>query len=153
MQKLPRLLVVLLTGWLIGCGPKIPPPAAPPPLPQPHEFPVVPFSGIPIAPQVAVAPDHVAGLIATVEGKFAAGRAEWDRGRLAAAREHFDSAVEFMLNLPGGARSEPRLQAEFDHLLDRISALELLALRDGDGLTESKSVPAAIDELLTEGMF
>ena len=153
MQKLPRLLVVLLSGWLIGCGPKVPPPAAPPPPPQPHEFPVAPFSGISIAPEIAIVPDHVAGLIATVEAEFSAGRAEWDRGRLAAAREHFDRAVEFMLGLPGGARSEPRLQAEFDHLLDRISALELLALREGDGTTESKSVPAAIDELLMEGMF
>jgi membrane-bound lytic murein transglycosylase D len=98
-------------------------------------------------------PDRVAGIIAKVEEEFRAGRAEWERGRFAAAREHFDAAVSFMLNLPEGARGEPRLRNEYEQVLDRISALELLALHEGDGLAESKSVPAAIDDLLNEGMF
>ena len=55
---------------------------------------------------------------------------EWERGRFGAAREHFDAVIEFMLALPEGARGEPRLEAHFEQLLDRISALELLGLRE-----------------------
>ena len=45
------------------------------------------------------------------------------------------------------------MAAAFDQMLDRISALELIALREGDGLTEAKSEPAAIDELLSAAVF
>jgi membrane-bound lytic murein transglycosylase D len=38
-------------------------------------------------------------------------------------------------------------------MLDRISALELVALRDGDGLAEVQSEPAAFDELLKAALF
>jgi hypothetical protein len=37
------------------------------------------------------------------------------------------------------------LQAAFDGLVERITALDVLALRDADGITEAKSAPAAID--------
>lgn len=97
--------------------------------------------------------DPVAELIARVEREFEAGRDEWRRDRLVAARERFDRAVDLFLAVQDGARSEPRLQAAFEHLLDRISALDVLALREGDGFTESRSVPAAIDELLNAATF
>jgi membrane-bound lytic murein transglycosylase D len=70
-----------------------------------------------------------------------------------AAREHFDRAIDYLLALPEGARSNPSAAAAFERLLDRISALELLALREGDGLTETKTEPAAIDELLSAAIF
>ena len=95
----------------------------------------------------------MAELIAKVEQEFAAGREEWDRDRLVAARERFDKAVDMLLAVPNGARSEPRLKAELEHLLDRISALDVMALREGDGFTESRSEPAAIDELLSAATF
>ena len=69
-------------------------------------------------------------------------------GRLVAAREHFDARRRHAAELPDGARANPRLPGAFDRLLDRISALDVLALRDGDGFTEARSEPAAIDELL-----
>ncbi len=58
-----------------------------------------------------------------------------------------------MLALPDGARANPRLAAQFEQLLDRVSALDVQALREGDGFTETRSEPAAIDELLNEAMF
>ncbi len=58
-----------------------------------------------------------------------------------------------MLALPDGARANPRLAAQFERLLDRVSALDVQALREGDGFTETRSEPAAIDELLNEAMF
>jgi len=153
MKYTARLLVVSLSGWLIGCGARVPPPVLPPSSHIPQPLPVEPFKGLPVTSEVAIVPDRIAGIIAKVEQRFQEGRAEWERGRFAAAREHFDGAVEIMLNLPEGARGEPRLQRAFEQLLDRISALELLSFRDADGLAESRSEPAAIDELLSAGMF
>ncbi|HYN08597.1 MAG TPA: LysM peptidoglycan-binding domain-containing protein [Vicinamibacterales bacterium] len=106
-----------------------------------------------MAPEVKLVADPIAELIARVEKEFAAGREEWDRDRLVAAREHFDRAVDLLLSVKGGARTEPRLNAELEHLLDRISALDVMSLREGDGFTESKSEPAAIDELLNAATF
>ena len=48
----------------------------------------------------------------------------------------------------GGPRSDPRLRAHFDRLVERISAVEILALAEGDGFAEQRSEPAAIDALL-----
>jgi membrane-bound lytic murein transglycosylase D len=106
-----------------------------------------------VGPEVKLVADPIAELIARVEQEYAAGREEWQRDRLVAARERFDRAVDMLLSVREGARSEPRLNAELEHLLDRISALDVMALREGDGFTESKSEPAAIDELLNAATF
>ncbi|HEY7475122.1 MAG TPA: LysM peptidoglycan-binding domain-containing protein [Vicinamibacterales bacterium] len=149
MSFATRLLVVTSAGLLVGCGARgrvVPPPPAPPAVA------VAPFTG-PVAPEVPLVADPIAEFIARVEKEFAAGREEWDRDRLVAAREHFDRAVDLLLSVKGGARTDPRLNAELEHLLDRISALDVMSLREGDGFTESKSEPAAIDELLNAATF
>jgi membrane-bound lytic murein transglycosylase D len=84
---------------------------------------------------------------------MADGEKALQEGRMVAARQHFDAAIDQLLAVPSGARSDTVLAAAFDQMLDRISALELLALREGDGLTEAKSEPAAIDELLSAAVF
>ena len=56
-------------------------------------------------------------------------------GRLVAAREHFDAAVDHIArSCPKAPAAKPGCRAAFERLLDRISALELLALREADGL-------------------
>jgi membrane-bound lytic murein transglycosylase D len=144
-----RLLVVLIAGLVVGCSSRKPATvssASPPPLPV---APVVETSGA----EVALTPDPVAAIIVKVENAFAAGERELAAGRLVAARQQFDAAVDAMLALPDGARANPRLAAQFEQLLDRVSALDVQALREGDGFTETRSEPAAIDELLNEAMF
>jgi peptidoglycan lytic transglycosylase D len=142
-----RLLLVSLTGALVGCGVPLHPATRPdPPLPA------APFHG-PAGSPVALIPDRIAALIASAEQEFAAGQSEMQASHLVTAREHFDHAVDLLLQAPGGARSTPRLSAEFDRLLDRISALDVLALREGDGFTEAPSTPAAIDDLLSTAVF
>jgi membrane-bound lytic murein transglycosylase D len=142
-----RLIVVCLSGWLVGCGAH-----AKPVLPPAASLPVTPLDRA-NAPEVALAPDPVADLISKAEAEFAAGQKDLDAGRRVSARGHFDAAVDLLMSSPTGARQEPRLSAELDRLLDQISALDILALRESDGVTEAQSEPAAIDELLGATMF
>jgi membrane-bound lytic murein transglycosylase D len=96
-----------------------------------------------------VVEDRIALAIKRADSEFETGRTEFDRGRLVAAKEHFDAAIDLLLRLPEGARADARSQAAFERLHDRISAFDLLAMREADGVVESKTEPAAIDELLT----
>lgn len=144
---LGRLIPLGVTCLLVGCGahvrPVIEPVTAPP-------LTVARFQGID-APRVALTNDTTASAIAKAESAFAAGEAELKLGHRSAAREQFDAAIDALLIVPGGARSDPRLQAEFEKLLDRIGAHESLVLLAGDGFAEVRSEPAAIDDLLAFG--
>lgn len=93
--------------------------------------------------------DPVTQAIAAAEGAFDAGRAASQQGHLKDARLAFDLALDTLLLMPGGARSDARLSAAVDSLTDRISALELATLSSGDGFTEIATEPATIDALLS----
>ena len=69
-------------------------------------------------------------------------------GHLEAARLEFNRALELVMQWSGGPRADARLRAHFDRLVERISAVEILALAEGDGFAEQRSEPAAIDALL-----
>lgn len=141
-----HVAVLLLSSTLAACsvvsGTS---PAAP-------ALPVGPLAPEAVAP-VVVTPDRVSEVIADAEAAFESGRRELEQEHLVAAREHFDRAVDLLLAEPEGARADPRMRAAFEQLLDRISALEVIALREGDGFAEAESAPAAIDELLAAAMF
>ena len=143
---LRRLFVLGTTGLLVGCGVHLRPDAPPAPAP----LPVRAFHGLD-ASRVQLTLDPTLTAIASAESEFAKGEAELRVGHQTAARERFDAAIDTLLAVPGGARSDPRLQAEFDTLLDRIGAHESLELRAGDGFAEAGSEPAAIDDLLAYG--
>ena len=102
------------------------------------------------APQPTPAPprDRVADLIAESTRSFEAAQRELQDGHLDAAKAQFNRSLEVLLEWPDGARSEPRLRAHFDRLIERISALEVAALAQGDGFSERRNEPASIDELL-----
>jgi len=102
---------------------------------------------IPAAPKVQAA-DPVAERLKAVDKEFASGQSELALGHLVGAREAFDRAVDLLLAAPGGARTEPRFESAYQRLLDQIAALEATALREGDGFTEVRSEPAALDALL-----
>ena len=149
MPFLSRLLVVSTAGLLVGCGARTAPVA--PSAPVNHQ-PVTPFLGT-APPSLAIAPDDIDRLIAQVEREYELGYAEWQADRRVKAREHFDLAVDLLLGAPEGARADSRLRAEFEFLLDRVSALDVIALRAADEVAEAKTEPAAIDELLGAAMF
>lgn len=93
--------------------------------------------------------DPVLVLIVASDTLFRDGQDELARGHVEGARLAFNAALDILMDSPWGGRGEPRLRDHFDRLVDRISALELRALADGDGFTEQQqSEPASIDELL-----
>jgi membrane-bound lytic murein transglycosylase D len=140
-----------LVGVLTACAPRVPPVVAPPPPPI-ASLPVEPLVNA-LGTGVELRPDPAWAVIALAEAEFRSGERELAGGRVVAARERFDAAVDRLTALPAGARSDVAIAAAFDLLLDRISALEIQALRDGDGLTEVKTEPAALDELLEATTF
>jgi membrane-bound lytic murein transglycosylase D len=148
-----RLLVLSCVGLLAGCAAQVAPAvvAPPPPPPPPAAMPV---AAQPAASIAAPATESGASLIISrAEHEFDLGRESFDRGRLVAARAHFDTALDLLLELPDGARSSVALQSSFDSLVERISALDIRALREADGIAEARSEPAAIDDLLGAALF
>ncbi len=119
-----------------GCGPSQPakssagtqpqatapalPTLAPPPPPQPD-------------PQQALREQNVQQLINEVEKAYANGEAAYRKGHLPEAKAEFDRAVDLMLTTGLDVKAEPKLQDEFDHILDQVNSLEMEALKVGNG--------------------
>ncbi len=134
------LLFSLVLPLCAACGAHRPPVVASAVAPAP------PIAALESVPRPV---DPAQGVIAAAERAFEAGRAAAEDGHLRDARAAFDLALETLMEVPGGARSDHRLSAALDGLIDRISALELAALARGDGFTETASEPATIDTLLS----
>jgi membrane-bound lytic murein transglycosylase D len=145
MSSLSRLTVLAALGLCVGCGAHVAP--AEPPSPA-APLPVQTAGPSVHAAEVALPPNPTAQVVAQADHEFALGQQELSVGHLVAAREAFDRAIDSLLMVPDGARSDSAISAELDRLLDRISALEAQALHEGDGFTEARSTPAVIDELL-----
>lgn len=118
-----------------------------------------PIRSLPVPPPAPAPPvtvpqtDPIDRLIAESQGLFERGQQELRLGHLAQAKMLFDQALDGLLGLPEGARSNPRLREHFDRLVDRISAYEIRALAEGDGFAERPTVPASLDELLDLSTF
>ena len=102
----------------------------------------------PPVPIPASQADPIGDVIALSQRLFERGQQEVELGHLAQAKLLFDQALDSLLELPEGARSNARLKEHFDRLVDRISAYEIRALAEGDGFAERPTVPASLDELL-----
>ena len=142
---LPSMAVIGL-ALSAGCGsnnPKLQTPKTPPPPPAP----VAPVTPVP-APV-----DPITALINTSQQHFDTGERELKVGHLDRARSEFDRALDVLLESPYGARTDARLRAHFDRLVDRINAQEMTSLAQGDGFSEQKEEPASIDELLKIATF
>jgi membrane-bound lytic murein transglycosylase D len=66
---------------------------------------------------------------------------------LGKARTEFDRAVDLVLTSGLDLNRYPELEKDFQRKLDAIYRFELAALKQGDGFTERKPVPAAIEEV------
>ena len=137
---------VLLAAGCGSTGVAGRPVTAPPPV---RELPPPP----PPTPAPVAQADPIGDVIAQSQRLFDRGQQEVGLGHLAQAKLLFDQALDSLLELPEGARSNARLKEHFDRLVDRISAYELRALAEGDGFSERPTVPASIDELLDLATF
>jgi membrane-bound lytic murein transglycosylase D len=72
-------------------------------------------------------------VIEQVEAAYARGDADYRRGMLPEAKIEFDRAVDLMLESGIDIRSNPQLQEEFDRIVDQVNALEMEALKQGNG--------------------
>jgi len=144
-RLLTRLVALSATTLAVACGA--------------HSSPVVPAAPLPVIPTAEVsvpavtapaAPltDPIGALVEASEKLFGKGQSELALGHLTAARVLFDRSIDMLLDAPQGARAEPRLRVQLERLVSRISALEILALREGDGFTQARTEGAVIDQLL-----
>jgi membrane-bound lytic murein transglycosylase D len=120
---------------LMGCGPsqKTSPPVAPqataPAVQAPAQQPVEPAG----PSQAAIQQRQIQQLIERVNKAYAAGDADYRRGRLPEAKTEFDHAVDLMLTSGIDINSDPALKDEFDRIVDQVNALEMEALKVGNG--------------------
>jgi membrane-bound lytic murein transglycosylase D len=78
---------------------------------------------------------RVQALINQAETSYASGVANYNNNRLEAARQDFDFAVDTMLSSGMDLKNDPQLSDEFERLLSAINSLEMIALRQGNGLS------------------
>src|SRR6476620_8243619 len=141
---LPSLAVIGLATTVAACGSNTPKLQTPKAVPQVQP----PVPAPPPAPT-----DPITALITTSQQHYDAGEREMKVGHLDRARAEFDKALDVLLESPYGARTDARLRAQFDRLVDRINAQEVTSLAQGDGFSEKRDEPASIDELLKIATF
>jgi membrane-bound lytic murein transglycosylase D len=92
-------------------------------------------------------PDTVAELLSKTEKERQAGEEEYSAGNKDAAKEHFDRATNLLNQASSEIHSDPRVQHEYDRVLEGLNKLEATALQPADNPPEQqKSEPAPIDE-------
>ncbi|MDR3736648.1 MAG: lytic transglycosylase, partial [Acidobacteriaceae bacterium] len=74
-------------------------------------------------------------LIDQVERSYRSGVENYRAGRLDAARQDFDFAVDKLLTSGYDLKGDPQLADEFDHIVDAVNALEMDALKQGNGFS------------------
>lgn len=89
-------------------------------------------------------------LINRAQASYTSGVNNFNNNRLNAARIDFDNAVDTMLSGGMDLRNDPQLSDAFEHLLDSINSLEIIALKQGNGFspkTEETPIEAADAEV------
>jgi len=132
---------------LAGCATRVPTPS------QTPAPPVAVVASAPAAEAGVLEADPIVELMAISTLHVEAGERELELGQATAAKVQFDRALEMLLELPPDLRTEPRLGAHLEALLERLVAYEALELAQQDGLLEARQEPAGIDELLSVTAF
>jgi membrane-bound lytic murein transglycosylase D len=148
IARIPLLLLLsaLLAVPLVGCpatqpgGAPPPPQAAPPALPAPAAAQAAPAA---TPPPLTLEQQHVRVLIEQVEEAYARGDAAYRKGNLPEAKVEFDRAVDLMLSSGLDIRADAKLQEEFDRIVDQVNALEMEALKQGNGFVPKEEITPA----------
>jgi len=83
-------------------------------------------------------------LIESVEHAYKNGVTDYRAGHLEAAKNDFDYAVDLMLTSHIDLKADPQLSDEFEHIVDAVNALEMDALKQGNGFAPP-SEPTPVD--------
>ena len=134
----------LLAVLLAGCNPSTPSGGRPAAKPQ-ATAPALSASGPAPQARTAVEPAlvtpeqrRVKELIQKVEQAYGLGQADYRKGNLPEAKVAFDRAVDLMLSSGIDIHGNGQLQAEFDHIIDGVNALETEALKQGNGFVSQE---------------
>jgi membrane-bound lytic murein transglycosylase D len=103
--------------------------ATAPALPAPPPQAVTP----PSPPPLTVEQRRVRLLIQQVDDAYKNGEADYRKGKLPEAKIEFDRAVDLMLASGLDIKADEQLQGEFDRIVDAVNALEMEALKQGNG--------------------
>jgi len=104
----------------------------------------------PAPPAATVEQQRTRLLIQQVEESYAHGEADYHKGRLPEAKQEFDRAVDLMLLSGIDIKSNAALQEEFDRIVDGVNALEMEALKLGNGFVpKEEETPADVAEDVT----
>jgi len=130
----------LLALLLAGCaplqtedsGPDSKPQATAPALQAPAPQAAQPAAPTGPAPLTA-RQQRVRVLIEQVEQAYSQGEQDYRKGNLAGAKVDFDRAVDLMLLSGLDIKSDEKLQDEFDRIVDGVNAMEMEALKQGNG--------------------
>ncbi len=88
---------------------------------------------------------RVQQLVEQVEQAYAEGVASYRKGQLPQAKTQFDRAVDLMLTSGIDIKSDAQLQDEFDRIVDAVNALEMEALKAGNGFAPKvEATPADV---------
>jgi membrane-bound lytic murein transglycosylase D len=87
---------------------------------------------------------RVRQLIQKVEEAYNRGVADYRKGKLPEAKVEFDRSVDLMLSSGVDIKGDPQLQEEFDRIVDAVNALEMEALKEGNGFVP-KMEPSPAD--------
>jgi membrane-bound lytic murein transglycosylase D len=141
----------LLALLLAGCGPTQPRPGGEK---EPVQATAPEVVAPPQAPQNAAPSEpapltrneqRVRLLIQQVEKAYAFGEADYKKGKLSEAKLEFDRAVDLMLSSGLDIKTNPQLQDEFNRIVDGVNALEMEALKQGNGFTSNlEDTPAEV---------
>jgi membrane-bound lytic murein transglycosylase D len=107
---------------------------------------------VPASNQPSLTPEQqrVRVLIQQVDDAYSRGEADYRKGRLPEAKQEFDQAVDLMLTSGIDIKSDAQLQEEFDRIVDGVSALEMEALKQGNGFVpKEEPTPAEAAEDVT----
>jgi len=151
LSPLGLVLVPVLSLVLTGCTPSqhgtpIPgtqPQATAPavPTPQPAQAAATPAQ----TQQPTGQQQRVRQLIQQVEQAYANGQAAYRKGKLTDAKSEFDRAVDLMLTSGIDIKTDAQLQDEFDKIVDGVNALEMEALKQGNGFApKEEPTPAEV---------
>ncbi len=147
LNRIAFLTLLVLAACTKAVPTKVVKVAPPPPLPHIDQH---------VEPLVAAVPaelprvnfnDPVDLAILEAQLRFERGENLYRQGFLKRAKEEFDGAVDLILETSATFPRERRLQHELTDLVARVNAMELAALREGDGFTDQKEEHAAIDDL------